>query len=267
METNHNREELIDLYLLDKLSSQARKDFEEEMLKNDDLRKEVEVMQRILIGFEHKGETEAIHAMRTMPEEQVKSIIANAENEYKPKVNRIGLYSVIAGIAASIALLLYIGFKPKYSSEELYNDFYVPFAYEYIPSRGGILNGEEEHLLEQAISGYNQERYAEALALLDSITKNIHPEQVPEEVMFYTALSMAETGKENSAVEKLESIASSNDSEFKEDAQWNLALLYLKLGERNKSSTILRVIIDSKDNPYAGDAGRLLDKLNTKKWF
>lgn len=267
METNYNREDLIDLYLLDKLSSQQRKNFEEEMLRDDDLRKEVEVTQRIITGFEHKGETEAIDAMYNLSEEQIKTIIAGVEkNRHKQSVKKTWLYPVIAGMVASIALL-YIGFQPKYSSGELYDNFYAPISYEYIPSRGGVLDNERQHLLEQAIANYNQSNYAEALVLFDSIIANLEEEPVLEEVIFYMALCMAQTGKENAALKKLELIAVSSDSEFREDAQWNLALLYLKIGERNKCRNILKDITGSGDSPYIGDANSLLDKLDKRKWF
>jgi hypothetical protein len=265
MGTGKSREELTDLYLLDKLLPQDREDFEEEMLRDDELHKEVETMRHIITGFERKGEVEAIDAMQNMSEEQIKSIIADTENGYKRPVKRRWLYySATIGIAASIVLLLYIGFQPKYSSVELYDSFYAFVAYEYIPSRGGGLNEDQEHLLEQAVTVYNQGNYAEALSLFDSITTN---ENVSEEIKFYAALCMVQTGKEPDAKRELEYIAHSVDSEFKDDALWNLALLYLKIEDRNRCSSILQSITDDKNNPYANDADRLLNKLNTRRWF
>jgi len=230
MEKKKSREELIDLYLLDKLLPQDRENFEEEMLRNDELCKEVEIMRRIITGFERKGETEAMDAMQNMPEAQIRSAIIEAENGHKRPVKKKWLYTATIGIAASIALLIYIGFQPKYSTEELYGHFYTLVEFEYIPSRGG------EDLNE-------------------------------EEITFYTALSKAQTGKERDAIKELESIVSSVDSEFRDDALWNLALLYLKVGDRNKCSGILQSIIDDKNNPYANEANQLLDKLNTRRWF
>lgn len=267
MGSKKSKEELIDLYLFDKLLPQDRKNFEEEILCNEELRKEVEAMQRIMIGFERKGEVEAIDAMQNMSEEQIKSIIADAESKYKPSVKRKWLYSATIGIAASIALLLYIGLQPKYSSVELYDSFYTHVEYDYMPSRGGDLNEDQEHLLEQATVAYNQGKYAEALTLFESIATNINAIEVSEEIKFYTALCMAQTGKESDAIKKMEYIASSVDSEFKDDAMWNLALLYLKVEDRNKCSNILKSIIDDKDNLYASDASQLLNKLNDRRWF
>ncbi len=267
MEIGRSREELIDLYLLDKLLPQDRKDFEEEMLRNEELRKEVESMRHIITGFERKGEVDAIDAMQNMSEERIKSIIADVENGHKPPVKRRWLYySATIGIAASIVLLLYIGFQPKYSSEELYGSFSAFVAYEYVPSRGGGgLNEDLEHLLEQAVTVYNQGNYTEALSLFESITTD--EEDVSEEIKFYVALCKVQTGKEPDAIKELGYIAYSVDSEFKSDALWNLALLYLKVKDRNRCSTILQSIIDDKNNPYANDADRLLNKLNTRKWF
>ena len=267
MKTNRNTEDLIDLYLLDKLSPVERKRFEDEMLKNDDLSKEVEIMQHIMAGFERKNEIEAADAMLNTSEEQIKTIIANVENNHKPPVKRTKLFVAMTAIAAGIALLLYIGFQPEYTSQELYDSFYTPLAYEYIPSRGGTLSDNKEFLLQQAIAAYNQGNYTEALNLFDSITANIDAEETTEEIKFYAALCMTKTGKEQAALEELESIAYSVDSEFKQDAQWNLALVYLKIGERNKCRQILMNIIENVDNPYTEDSNILLDKLKAKKWF
>ncbi len=266
MKTNRNTEDLIDLYLLDKLSPVERKKFEDEMLKNDDLSKEVEIMRHIMAGFERKNEIEAADAMLNISEEQMKRAIADMENNHKPPVKRTRLFVAMTAIAACIALLLYIGFQPEYSSQELYDSFYTPLAYEYIPSRGGTLNDNHERLLQQAIAAYNQGNYAEASNLFDSITANIDAEETTEEIKFYTALCMAKTGKEQAALNELESIASA-DSEFKEDAQWNIALVHLKIGERNKCRQILMNIIENVDNPYTEDSKILLDKLKAKKWF
>lgn len=267
MKINYNKEDLIDLYLLDRLSPQERKDFEEEMRKDDALRKEVEAMQHIVIGFERKAEAEAVNAMHTLSEEQVISIIANKGGRYKRSAKKTRLFPVLIGVAAIIALLFYIGFQPKYSSEELYADFYTPFVYEYLPSRGGTLTTDQEDLLEQAIAEYNLGSYAKALALFDKMTANISAGQVPEEVVFYTALCLVQTGKESMALEKLESLVSLNDSEFRDDAQWSLALLYLKFGERKKCRNILYDILNNKNSLYFGDANRLFEKLEMRRWF
>jgi hypothetical protein len=231
METNYNREDLIDLYLLDKLSSQERKDFEEEMLRNGDLCEEVEAMRRIMTGFERKGETEAINAMRNMPEEQMKLIIADAENGYKQPVKKTGLFLAIAGVVASITILLYIGLQPKYSSEELFSEYYLPEQLEILPSRG-----------------------------------ESSPEEKQNEIRFKEAIDLLEDNKLYPATDHLTYLSSLSEFKYQEESKWVLALVYLKRDQREESKKILLQLIET-NSYYAKDAKKVVEKLEKRKWF
>lgn len=263
-----NRQDLTDRYILNELSESERIAFEEAMKQDSELREEVELMKLISDGFQQKGEKEALDEIMSLSsEEEFRAIIADAEKKYnkKPKIRRliIGLSSA----AAVLLILIYIGIQPRYSSEQLFDEYYVAQAYEAIPTRGGsILSEEQEIQFSRAVEFYKEKNYAGSLALFDKIMSELKPKDIPEEILFYSAVCMTETGRTDDAIKNFEKLSSSDEAELQEQAEWNLALAYLKNNQQNKAKEILSIIIKNKGE-YAGKAEELMNKSNAKKWF
>lgn len=268
MNEKHSRDEKIDLYLSGNMSTEDKVAFEHEMLGDQTLAAEIELMRHIVTGFERKGERSALQAMGDLSsEEEMKSIIRNAERKYRPirKTNRI-LISAVSAAAAILAFVV-IGLQPRYSTAELYKEYYAVQEYEFTPSRGGsALNEQKQEQFDMAVGLYEQKDYAGALKLFDEIASGLAPEQTPEELTFYSAICLIRIDRVRDAVEKLEYLVLKGDADFEDDARWELALIYLKDNKRAKAEELLGRLVE-KDGYYSGKARELAMKLHEKKWF
>ena len=285
-----NRQNRIDCYLSGELSDTEKIAFEEEMRHDENLRKDIELTKIIAEAFRNKADNNAIGAMENVPEDEVRAIIASIEKEYSlaepteveyssrnvqhsmlpenaPKKRNVKKLVIGAlSVAAVVFVLVYIGIQPRYSSEELFNEHYTAQIYEYTPSRSGSPYTEEQEVLHaQAVELYEEGNYQQALEYFGKITTGMEEKDIPEEVVFYSAICLIETEKVNTAVERLEKLASTG-SLYNQDAAWNLALAYLKINKRDKARDLLFSIVEKQGN-YNEEAKNLLRQMVKRRWI
>lgn len=279
--TNKNRQELIDRYLLGEMSEPELKAFEEQMANDEELLQDVDISRHIVKAFQYEGEQRAFDTMKFMSEEDLKKVLNLSEikmtednisttHKIKPVYQKRSFSWLIpvSVAAATILIFLYIGFRPKYSTEQLFSQYYVTQSYETHPTRGGSeLSIEEKKLIQQAKSFYLQKEYQQALSLYNQYLKDKPDWKIEsEEVIFHSAICQFETGETSGSIEKLSFLASSGQSDFQDEALWNLAFAYLKENQRNKAMECLQQLIE-KESDYAADASKLSDQINKRKWF
>lgn len=261
-------EEKIDRYLANELSTEERDNFEKLIAQDFDLRGEVELMRHITVAFEQRGEAEAYQELASLNEKELKTIIEKVEQKYKPtKQIRHKLIWAISA-AAAVIILIFIGFQPKYSSESIYAEFHAIPAYQSLPpSRGGTpLNAEQEQELGRAIEFYNEGNFVEAASVFDQVGRDVKQEELPDDMVYYWAISLNEAGHLGEAMQKLGYLSKLEESEFKEDAMWQLALVLLKTDRREEAVKLLKDISTS-GGKYNENATVLIEKMQAKRFF
>jgi len=251
------------------MSSEEREIFEKALLNDVGLRKELELTQQIKTAFERKGEMKAVNEMKNLTKEQMETIIKETENNSgKKKSNKaIPLIITLVAIAAVAAIVVYLAIQPVYTTQDLFTEYYETTPYETVPYRGGTpMDAEKDSLLDVASSFYKSGDYSMALKLFKDITKDMHMESTPDEVIFYSGMAMMETGNIPDAIEQFSYLETSQESDFQQDAAWNLAMAYLRNGQREEARVTLELLVEDNDY-YSEQAKDLLMKLNEKKWF
>lgn len=202
--------------------------------------------QYIAEAMVRKGEQEALDELAKVESvETLKQIMDAAERKHRPvsamplsgcrrrsvagrRYLPIGISISVA--AAIIAAVLFIGFQPRYSTGELYLRWQDSVVYESFIVRGG-----------------------------DEVAET-------ERKMLECAIALADSGDNALAIGKLIPIASHLQSEYREDAQWQLVMMYLRIGEREKARKILGEMVESKGS-LSKEAKELLYEINMKRWF
>lgn len=133
-------------------------------------------------------------------------------------------------VAAVIAVVLFIGFQPRYSADELYMRWQDAVSFEPIITRGSDEATEEQG-------------------------KQIE-----------SAISLARSGHAKEAIGLLLPIASDGLSEYQEDAQWQVAVIYLCQGERDSAARMLHEVVE-RAGPLAKEATELLNEMKERRWF
>lgn len=192
-----------------------------------------------------KGEQEAINDLAGVESvDKLRQIINEAEQKHQsPEMNltrgeqrrptaRYGnkLLIAVMSVAAMIAVVMIIGFQPRYSTDELFTKWNDAVPYESVIVRGGDdVSEAQKNALEAAIT-------------------------------------LAASGKTEEAIEILLPLAADVHSELREDAQWQLAMVYLRSGERSKAKSMLQEIVKS-GSIFTEEANKIINEINKRRWF
>ena len=163
------------------------------------------------------------------------------------------MYAAAAAAAVAIIIILKPGAEKIESNEQLYARYARP---EELPAV--VRGANDDSLLVKATVLYNQAKYAAALLLLDSITR-----QKPLEAQLQLAMGICflETGIPDSAIRRFDSLAE-RESVYKYDAvEWK-GLSYLKLNKTADCIAALKLIPQDASN-YT-KAKELMEKLLKK---
>ena len=264
---NKNRQELIDRFLLGEMTESERTVFEKQLSEDEDLRQDVDICRNVVTAFQYDAEQKAFDAMKSMSEDEFKTLISGSETK-TTKNKYISFVRLSAAIAAVALILIYIGLRPKYSSEQLFALHYATQAYETYPTRGGSeLSIEEKVLIQQAKKLYIEKEYTLALSIYNQYFASKQDWKIqPEEIILYSAICQLETEDLSKATEKLSYLASSEKFEFQEEALWNLSFAYLKNNQRDKAKKCLNQLVE-KEGDHTDKASKLIEELNKKRWF
>lgn len=110
---------------------------------------------------------------------------------------------------------------------------------------------------QKAYLDYENKDYAAALATLTSLLKQNASDM---EVRFYTAICQLRLGKVEEAIDNFKTIIADNNNIFIREAQWFLALAYIKNGQIEKAQENLN-LIQKETHPRAKNVEALLNKL------
>lgn len=264
---NKYKEKLIDNFLFGELDDKELLEFKRLLEEDVEFKKEVELMRHVVTGFEKRGESTALRDIQALSsKKEFESIIQKAGKAHRKK-NHKTLYSLITvGVAAAILIFVYIGMQPAYSTSSLYKEYYVTTLYENIPVRdGGLLSNEQLSLRAEATELYKEGQYAHALELYNKLKAEIDSKYIPEDVLLYSAICLIEEALHDKAIESLKTLYNEGVY-FSDTAGWNLALCYLKKGDREDAKHILTKLIEGKTE-YEVISKELLSKINKKKLF
>jgi tetratricopeptide (TPR) repeat protein len=277
--------EKIDAYLRDELSPEEAKAFEQEINSNPGLKEEVEVNRAINFAIEHKDLKDLKDDLKKTSE-LIKDIRGNVQVSYElneeisgPRKNteqnvsttlmeRIDKFLLsifpanpplrLAMVAAVVLLFLiaaYIVFFQSPDPEQLYAANFTP--YQNVITTSSRSDVTEQTELDKAMILYENKNYAGAIGGLNSYLHQ-HPDQY--ELKLYRGIANMQLDSINRAIEDLESVIE-NNRRLVDQAQWYLALVYLKDKNVSEASKILKAIAE-KENTYSNQAQNILNKLN-----
>ncbi len=233
--------DLIEAYLENNLSPQAKLDFEEQLAANEALKAEVE-KHRMLKEVVADGESMAFREkLRSAEQEYTKSI---PKERSKP----VWLsWKIAAGIAALIGLGLFFLFSTNTSKDALFEQYFRPYPAE------DVVRGEKSNPVQEAISYYAKGDFTKAIPELKKIIATFPQSKMQERL--YLGSAYLATDQLEKAIAVFRELA--NTPTLNEQAKWYLALGHLKLGELETAKALLQELV-VYDGIYKTDAQQLL---------
>ena len=240
METNRFKQ--IDDYLQERLTNKEASEFEEELLHDKDLSRQVQLCREL---------KEAIL------EEDVAFLrqkLSNISKE-KPKSMRRPLLLKIAATFAILIVASTIIWKSYNSPDQLFSNYYARYELSGV-GRDAYANSNTQQA--QIIVLYKQGRLQEVIPLLEEYTQE-HPEETVAKLILASAYI------ENDMALKAESLLitalNQNQEEIHEETlQWYLCLSYLQ-DKKYKEAFIESSKISARGGRYAKDAKVISSKL------
>lgn len=260
--------EKIELYLEGKLDPLAKAAFETEMAQNPALNEEVETYRDIIRGVQLSGENDFMHKIHAWEKElsakdviEEKHLIPSNASEtanvlpLNPSSKNKENWMKIA-VAACLLAVLSVGIwqftQPDANPKDLFQQYNYPY------STTGITDRAENNDFVKATHLFEKKEYTEAVKLYDGIL-DTHPDSVI--VNLYAGIANVSLGKAKEATEQLEKVIASNNPNYKEAAEWYLAILPLQSGDKNGAIARLETIRNTSGHEYREKAKELLKEL------
>jgi tetratricopeptide (TPR) repeat protein len=237
--------DIVDRYLEGNLSEQERTAFEARLLHDESLQQQVADMKLLRAGI--------IHASRKLALQDLKTL----ENTLPP-VSKNGLslwYNTWLQAAAVllIGLVTYALWPNTVDEQELFASHFEVYPNIIMPTvRGEMAN--DSTLKALAFRAYDQKQYEEASLLFNRIdNKDVN-------ILFYLGNCYLANNQAEKALPLFEKVLSEYEV-FDEQAEWYIAVSYLKLEERGRASEALKKVV-AGNSAYKEKAQTILDKLN-----
>lgn len=230
---------LIQKYLQGTLSKAEEQLFEEYLQNDPSFAKEIPFFEELSYAFAKADY------------EQTKSQLQSFYKEEKQSVWK--KWSVAATILVLIGLGTILYLNDLNSSKKLYAQYFEPYKNVVQP----IVRGDVEKTTKvRAFMAYDDGDYAKAIGYLDELL-----EEKPEAILaLYKANAQLQINQTEAAINILASQVKASDSIYAE-AQWYLALGYLKMDDQTAAKNYLNALLESNSSFKNKDAQELLKSL------
>lgn len=235
-------QEIIDQYLSKQLKGEMLDALNQRMNEDAVFKKEIETQAFIHRGVNKFGEDEMRAKLKKIRAEVLQDKSSKETKEEVAKVVSLGQkkkrtrpvlrWSMAAAIALAIGAAVYIvATNQTMSSQDLYATYYQPFDEEI-----SVRNITAEDMGNQASQFYKAKNYESALPIFLKILEG-EPENA--EVQIATGICQLELGRFEKANQTFSSVV---NPLYKEQAQWYLAMNFLKQSDKENAKTILESI-------------------------
>ena len=244
---------LIGRFFDGELNNQEVKDFEER-LNGDPAFSSLFYQEKLLIrGIINSGRKSLMNRLKNL--ERTLPKIDSTERGKIIKLDRFywAAASVVALLSISSVLFYLLGASE--SSADLYAEYYKPYPNVISVTQ----RGEEKELneLEMGFQAYENNFFEKAI---EHFEKAISHNDTPI-LKFYIGSSYMGLNKTKNAIPWFEEVVGDSEVEFHDQANWYLALCYLKEDNREKAKYFL-LKLQVGEGSYKKRASELIDELN-----
>ncbi|MEO1516796.1 MAG: tetratricopeptide repeat protein [Bacteroidota bacterium] len=235
----------IEAYLLGQLNEADKTAFDQQIQADKELAQEVQVQRLLLEQVETLGALDMKERLQGI-QQQVR----------KEEINHRRRYWIFATAAAVLALLLYVFLGPSLqntSTEQIYASHYEPYQLSF----GSRAGGNEQALI-QAGSLYTQQRYEQALPLIEQLLES---EPDNSRLLLAKGICYMESKDFGKALNTFQQLIDRNDSFYLQQALWYSALAHLQLGNAIDARKLLERMQGSTENFKKKESREILEVM------
>lgn len=252
MKTATKQIEIIDQYIDNEMEINERTSFENELETNSDLRKQLGL---ILIVNRSLQKKEVIEYRKCISDIR-KNMLQKSSERYKSSWFTIKLEwyyaAAVSILLIGTAIVFYLLLPKVYNNQQLF-----AMNYKRYPASAIVRSKTEFNNSENAIiKSYETANYKYTLRLINNSKKEINNNKIS----LIEGICFIEINDLNNAINSFKQLSLDTKSIFYRDAQWYLALCYLKVEKKEKAKLILRQIAFSR-SPYNRKANEILNRM------
>lgn len=221
-----NKQELIENYFLGRLSEKEKQTFND-LLLTDLAFKESFMLQENLQKV-----------IEVEEDENFKAMLEGFENELQPKSKNYTKWLVAASVLVLFGLSYFALFQENSTNEDLFAQNFEPYRNVIQPIERSKIS---EDIKTKAFAFYEKGEYQDAILLFSELQKT----EKENYFIFYKANSYLAIKNTSEAIPLLKKYLEIQ-GQFKDKAQWYLALAFLKEKNTNEAEKILHTIIRLK---------------------
>lgn len=234
--------ELFEDYIQDSLSAKDKIEFEQRLTSEPEFKSNFNAYEKTTFSLAQKFSDEERNAFKKNIAQQSDAYFKTAERQKKS-------FNLYKYAAAFVVLVSAIGFYMLNSSSPVYAD------YATIDTIALTQRSSSNDLAKKAENAFNTKAFKEASTYLNEL---IVQDPTNQELKLYYAIASIENNAFTNALESLTTVAQGN-SVYKHEAQWYIALTFLKQKEYDKAKTALEKIPENA--PEFDKANKLYKKL------
>ncbi|NLA49487.1 MAG: tetratricopeptide repeat protein [Bacteroidales bacterium] len=241
----------IERFLAGEMNEAEEEWFRNELGRNEKLRHEIALRQLTNTTLKN-------HDVLQLRNKLAAIVSRKAEQQTSSKKGRKHKDLTRAAVFAGLVLFGTLAFlnTRTMSTDEIF-DHYYKFYDITTPLRSANDAGNTDYLT--AIEFFNVKDYHNAAHYFSKV---LHSDPRYIESVLMTGVSKFEEEKYSEAKSSFTKVMDDRDNLFFEDAQWYLALCYLKTSEKDKAENTLKAVRES-GSVYSRNAGKILKKI---KW-
>lgn len=254
MQDHPNNDLMLDRYLRDEMDEQERHLFEEQLATDEALTEQLDLQRDTIEGIRLDG-SHALKQRLQAVETELASPVPVVVDEKKTHRRFLMTWVAIAASLFTVVLLGYLFIPTASSTEELYVAYYQPFPNLINPAQRSV-EVEESSVPEQAMRAYDQQQYAEAVALFEQGGALSDPGYT-----FYYGASYLGLEQPERAILLLEQVVQEKTGLFYEPGLWYLALAHLKTNDPEAARPYLQTLAE-QEGDYTEEAQELLEEMS-----
>ncbi|GAB5525515.1 MAG: hypothetical protein Roseis2KO_33870 [Roseivirga sp.] len=234
--------DLIERGILNELSPEEKLDFDQNERENEEFRSAVKLQRQMLASLEASEKVK----LKT----ELKRIFSNIEPDVE---NDPRLSPKWYWLAASLIIVLvtFGWLTQRNDSDDIFDRYFDPYPAE------NRVRGESGKENQQAVFKFYEE--GDYLRVIELLEKSLASETESRGQQLYLGNAYLASGQPDKAIKTFEGIE--KNSSYYMDAQWYLALSYLKNGNSSGAIIVLKSMLNER-SLYASSARELLQELD-----
>lgn len=245
--------ERIQRYLDGKLAGEELRKFREDLAKDPELLKELDLYRLIDHSIKDQDQ-ERFREKLVQAMEDDSGLPLPAKHKRTKKLTALRYLTIPAAILI-FGMILHTMLGRENSGQEIYTSYYKSYSDSPL-SRISTL--ENDVLLLNGVEHYLNKEYNEALIKFQTYRIS---ETTADIASFYSGLSYAEMGRYSEAISEFEQVIALDMSYFHEHSHWYAALCYIRIEKFGRAAEHL-IELRHESKVYRREARILLRKIN-----